>query len=194
MTKRLFDFTLALALLPFAAVISAAAAIAIRAETPGSPLLTQVRVGKNQRHISVLKLRTMHSDTGDRPSHEVGTSSITRVGAILRSTKIDELPQVWNVIKGDMSFVGPRPCLPMQEELISERQRHGVYSLLPGITGPGQVAGIDMSTPVQLAAVDASYALNSSIRTDLALILQTAVGKGSGDAATVGTPTTTPDA
>ncbi len=100
----------------------------------------------------------------------------------MRRTKVDELPQIWSVIRGDMSFVGPRPCLPSQTELVRERQSLGVFDVLPGITGPAQLAGIDMSMPTRLAEMDAAYARNVSLWNDVTLIFATALGRGSGDA------------
>jgi len=101
----------------------------------------------------------------------------------LRRTKIDELPQLWNVLIGDMSLVGPRPCLPSQTQLIAERARRGVLALRPGITGVGQLAGLDMSAPVALAEADAAYLARWTLRGDVVMLIQTALGKGGGDAA-----------
>lgn len=181
--KRTTDLALAVLGVPVAVPICAAAAIAIRLETDGSPVFVQQRVGVRQQPINVIKLRTMYQETGDLPSHEVSTAKVTKVGKFLRKTKIDELPQLWNVLRGEMSFVGPRPCLPSQTEVISERASRGVYSVVPGITGPSQLAGIDMSTPVELAESDASYVENQSPREDFSFIVLSALGRGSGDAA-----------
>lgn len=181
--KRATDFALAVIGLPVAVPICAVAAVAIRLETNGSPVFVQERVGVGQAPIKVVKLRTMYQETGDLPSHEVSTAKVTGVGQFLRKTKIDELPQLWNVLRGEMSFVGPRPCLPTQDDVISERAARGVYSVVPGITGPSQLAGIDMSTPVELAESDAAYLESWSPRDDLNYIVLTALGRGSGDAA-----------
>jgi lipopolysaccharide/colanic/teichoic acid biosynthesis glycosyltransferase len=108
---------------------------------------------------------------------------VTRVGRFLRKTKIDELPQILSVLRGDMSFVGPRPCLPVQTELIEERARRGVYAVLPGITGKAQLEGIDMSAPRLLAETDAEYVAGRSVAGDLRILLATLLGRGSGDAA-----------
>lgn len=180
--KRALDFTLAFLGAPIALPVCAIAAIAIRIETDGSPVFVQQRVGLEQEPIKVVKLRTMYRSTGDLPSHEVSEARVTRVGKFLRSTKIDEFPQLWNVLIGEMSFVGPRPCLPSQSDVISERQSRGVFGVRPGITGPSQLTGIDMSTPVELAESDARYIEGISAREDLSLIFQTALGRGSGDA------------
>ena len=182
-TKRLIDLALALPLAVVAAPIVLVLLIAVRLETPGAPLLVQRRVGRGQRRFRLFKIRTMFRDTPHVASHEVGEMRVTRLGAILRGLKLDELPQLINVIGGSMSFVGPRPCLPSQDELIAERERLGVFALRPGITGPGQVAGIDMSTPKLLAETEAAYFRSATLRSDLAIMLRTALGSGRGDAA-----------
>lgn len=182
MLKRMFDIVLALCLLLPAAVLILIAGVLIRRDSPGPAIFRQVRVGRAQKRFILYKLRTMRSGTGDRASHETSETNVTRIGAVLRRTKVDELPQIWSVIRGDMSFVGPRPCLPSQAELIHERQSRGVFDVLPGITGPAQLAGVDMSQPKRLAEIDATYAKNASLRTDVALIIATALGRGSGDA------------
>ena len=183
MAKRLLDLALALLLLPFAVVILALAAIAVRLDSPGPAFFRQQRVGRDRRPFTLLKLRTMRAGTRDAASHEVGAAQVTRIGGFLRRSKIDELPQIFSVLRGDMSFVGPRPCLPVQEELVAERDRRGVYAVRPGITGPAQLAGVDMSTPVKLAEIDAGYVAERSLTGDIGLILKTAIGGGSGDAA-----------
>jgi len=180
--KRLFDFAFALILALPAAFLCLACVFTIRWEDSAPALFKQVRVGRNRRPFTLYKLRTMSADTGDRASHEVSTAQITRVGRILRRTKLDELPQLINVLKGDMSFVGPRPCLPSQEVLIVERERRGVYAVRPGITGPAQLSGVDMSTPVALAEADAQYSAHIGFADDLRYIFRTALGRGSGDA------------
>lgn len=183
MAKRALDIVLALALLPFVLPVLALAAVAVRLDSPGPAFFRQERVGRHRRPFSLLKIRTMSHGTPQAASHEVGASQVTRVGAVLRRTKIDELPQIFAVLAGDMSFVGPRPCLAVQEELVTERDRRGVYDVLPGITGPAQVAGVDMSTPVELAEIDARYVRERSLAGDICLIARTALGRGSGDAA-----------
>lgn len=181
--KRLLDILLALALLPIALPILGFAAIAVRRDSPGPAFFRQVRVGRDKRPFTLLKIRTMSTDTKQAASHEVGAAQITEVGHFLRRTKIDELPQIFAVLSGDMSFVGPRPCLPVQEELIAARDEHQAFSVRPGITGPAQIAGVDMSTPARLAEIDGEYVRNRSLIGDVRLILATAFGAGSGDAA-----------
>ena len=180
--KRIFDLLVALlALLP-AAVLCLLCVVAIRMESAGPGVFRQVRVGRGRRPFVLYKLRTMVQNTGDRASHEVSAAQITRVGRFLRRTKLDELPQLFNVITGEMSFVGPRPCLPIQDVLIAEREGRGVYDLRPGITGPAQLAGIDMSKPSELAVADAAYATNVTLLHDIGYIIATALGRGTGDA------------
>lgn len=183
MVKRAFDLVLAIALLPFALLLMLAAAAAVRLDSRGPAFFWQRRLGRHRKPFMLLKLRTMDQSTPSVASHEVGAHQITRIGAILRRSKLDELPQLFSVIKGDMSFVGPRPCLPSQSELILQRERHGAFAVRPGITGPAQVAGIDMAVPVILAEIDGAYARNHSFAGDLKLIIRTAIGQGLGDAA-----------
>ena len=181
--KRASDIVLALLLVLPAALIVSIASLAIRLESPGPALFRQERVGRHQRTFRMLKLRTMRWRTRVGASHEIGQQNVTKVGHLLRRTKIDELPQIIAVLRGDMSFVGPRPCLPVQHELIEHRLRLGVYDVRPGITGKAQLAGIDMSTPEALAAIDAEYVHERTFWGDLAILAATVVGRGMGDAA-----------
>ena len=124
----------------------------------------------------------MRCDMDDRASHEASKSMITRVGRILRLTKIDELPQILNVLAGSMSFVGPRPCLYSQDELIELRRQEKVFQCRPGITGLAQLKGVDMSNPEKLSKIDAEYCRNRSDWSDVLIILRTVIGQGRGDA------------
>jgi len=155
--------------------------LVVRLTSEGPGLFRQPRVGRDKKEFICLKLRTMKLGTQQAGTHEVGASSVTRVGGFLRKTKFDELPQLFNVMKGEMSFVGPRPCLPSQEELICERESRGVFAVRPGITGLGQVRGIDMSEPAKLADCDAEYVRKRSLWFDFQLVLKTFLGEGSGD-------------
>jgi lipopolysaccharide/colanic/teichoic acid biosynthesis glycosyltransferase len=114
-------------------------------------------------------------------SHLADAASVTRWGRFLRRTKLDELPQLWNVLKGEMSLVGPRPCLFNQEELIQERAKRGVYGARPGITGLAQTRGIDMSTPALLAETDAAMLANLRLPDYFRYIFITIAGRGRGD-------------
>jgi O-antigen biosynthesis protein WbqP len=118
----------------------------------------------------------MHAGTAVVPTHLVGAAQITRVGGFLRRTKLDELPQLLNIIRGEMSFVGPRPCLPTQSELIEERRRRGVFAIRPGLTGLAQIQNIDMSNPPRLAEVDASYLATQTFAGDISIIFRTVFG------------------
>ena len=106
---------------------------------------------------------------------------MTPIGHFLRRSKLDELPQLWNVLKGEMSLVGPRPCLFSQEELIGERERLGAFAVRPGITGLAQIRGIDMSTPQLLAETDAEMLTSLGIQEYFQYLWWTVLGKGSGD-------------
>jgi O-antigen biosynthesis protein WbqP len=147
----------------------------------GSPLFLQTRVGRHKKAFTLIKFRTMKKDTASVASHLVNANAITPFGSFLRKTKLDELPQLWNVFKGEMSLVGPRPCLFNQEELIQQRTLHGVFAYRPGITGLAQVNEIDMSTPELLAITDEKMMKTLSLKNYFIYIVQTASGKGSGD-------------
>ncbi len=147
----------------------------------GSPLFLQQRVGRNQEPFVLVKFRTMRTDTVSVATHLADASAITPVGWFLRRTKLDELPQLWNVLIGEMSLVGPRPCLFNQKELMAERALRGVFDVRPGITGLAQVEGIDMSTPRLLAETDAQLIKTLSVFNYFKFILLTVSGKGVGD-------------
>ena len=148
----------------------------------GSPLFIQERVGKDQKPFKLIKFRTMNVNTESVASHLANNQSITKLGKFLRKTKIDELPQLLNVLKGEMSLVGPRPNLFNQDDLIEAREQMGVYNVLPGITGLAQLSGIDMSTPERLAKKDKEMIDNITLKNYFSYIIRTALGKGSGDA------------
>ena len=147
----------------------------------GSPLFRQRRVGRNRRSFVLLKFRTMRPGAPSVASHLADAAAITTLGRFLRRSKIDELPQLWNVLKGEMSLVGPRPCLFDQRELIEARARRGVYNARPGITGLAQVRGIDMSAPALLAETDAAMLATLNLRSYLYYIVLTILGRGFGD-------------
>jgi len=150
---RLLDFVFALLGLVFGLPVLLVLVLIGLFDT-GSPIFRQQRVGRNQKPFTLVKFRTMKKDTASVASHLASASAITPFGHFLRRTKLDELPQLWNVLKGEMSLVGPRPCLFNQEELINERESRGVLNARPGITGLAQVNDIDMSTPQLLAETD----------------------------------------
>lgn len=147
----------------------------------GSPVFKQERVGKNKKPFTLVKFRTMSVDTASVASHLASTASITKLGGFLRKTKLDELPQLWNVLKGEMSLVGPRPGLFNQAELTQAREAKGVFDVRPGITGLAQVNDIDMSTPELLARTDARMIKEMNIKNYFKFIFQTVLGAGAGD-------------
>ena len=146
-----------------------------------SPIFYQKRVGREQKTFVLLKFRTMKINTASIASHLADSNSITPIGHFLRRAKLDEIPQLWNVLKGEMSLVGPRPCLTNQVRLITERNKFGIYKVRPGITGLAQVRGIDMSTPELLAATDAEMIKTLNLKNYFKYILLTILGKGFGD-------------
>lgn len=149
----------------------------------GSPIISQERVGLNQKPFLVFKFRTMYLNTPIVATHLVEPNLITRWGSFLRKSKLDELPQLLNVLIGNMSFVGPRPNLFNQIELIQERRRCQIYTVRPGITGLAQIQKIDMSTPKILAETDAQMIKQLNVWYYLKYIFLTLYGKGFGDIA-----------
>lgn len=177
---RLFDFLFALVgfiiLFPIMILI-----FLIGLFDTGSPLFFQQRMGRNKKPFMLVKFRTMHKNTASKATHLMSKSAVTPLGGFLRKTKLDELPQLLNVIVGDMSLVGPRPNLLNQDELIRYRDELNVYSVRPGITGLAQINEIDMSTPKLLAQTDFDMIKMFHFTMYFSLIVQTVFGKGSGD-------------
>ena len=177
---RFLDIILAsiglIVLLPFALLVVPVLYLETR-----SPFFLQKRVGQSKKSFTLIKLRTMKPGTASVATHLVPPTSVTQVGRYLRATKLDELPQLLNVLVGQMSIVGPRPCLITQHAVVKERQKHNVFSVKPGITGLAQINGIDMSSPSKLAELDGIMVANFSIKIYLSIILQTIIGKGFGD-------------
>lgn len=147
----------------------------------GSPIFIQERVGRNKKPFKLIKFRTMPIETKSVASHLVNNASITKFGMFLRKTKIDELPQLINVLKGEMSLVGPRPNLFNQNELIRERDALGVYKVLPGVTGKAQVQNVDMSTPKLLALLDKQMIDSLTVKDYFKYVIMTVTGSGNGD-------------
>lgn len=147
----------------------------------GSPLFFQTRLGLNKRPFVLIKFRTMPKDTASVATHLLGAPKITKIGQFLRKTKLDELPQLWNVVKGDMSLVGPRPGLPNQKALTKAREGLAVFDVRPGITGLSQLNGIDMTDPERLAKSDATMIASMSVNNYFLYIFSTLMGKGRGD-------------
>ena len=147
----------------------------------GKPLFIQKRIGKKQKPFYLIKFRTMRVNTPSVASHLVNIQSVTKFGKIIRSLKFDELPQIINVIKGEMSLVGPRPCLPTQTELIEHRHFHDIFSVKPGVTGLAQIQGIDMSKPEKLAKIESTMISSFNQINYFRYLFLTFYGKGIGD-------------
>lgn len=156
-------------------------ALWVRVTSPGPGIFAQQRVGKGGKNFTCYKFRTMREGTKQAGTHEISAASVTPVGAFLRRTKLDELPQAWNILKGDLRLVGPRPGLPVQAELFSAREAAGVFSIKPGITGWAQIHDVDMSDPQKLAQWDADYMGMRGLIMDVRIIFATAFGHGQGD-------------
>ncbi len=158
--KRVIDFMLALVGLIVLTPVFVALIVAIKLDSPGPILFRQKRVGLHKSHFMILKFRTMRVDTPkDMPTHLLKNPEqyITKVGKFLRKTSLDELPQILNILKGDMAVVGPRPALWNQFDLIAERDRYGANDVRPGLTGWAQINGRDeLEIPVK-AALDGEY-------------------------------------
>ena len=147
----------------------------------GNPIFQQFRVGRNKKPFILYKFRTMNPDAPQIATHLISSDLVTPWGSFLRRNKLDELPQLWNVIRGDMSFVGPRPCLLSQEEIIEMRTTQNLFSMRPGITGLAQIRGVDMSNPAQLTETDAEMMKSFSVGKYCTYLLLTLFGFGRGD-------------
>ncbi|OWW04821.1 lipid carrier--UDP-N-acetylgalactosaminyltransferase [Rhizobium sp. R72] len=181
--KRLFDICAAGLGLVVLSPVFIVLVFLVRKSSPGGALFLQERVGRSEVPFVCIKFRTMAAGSPNVGSHDAASSWITPLGRKLRTYKLDELPQLINVLRGDMSFVGPRPCLPSQHDVIAARRKRQVFSVRPGITGLAQLQGIDMSTPEALAEADARYIQKAGFWQDVILVLGTLAGRGTGDAA-----------
>ncbi len=147
--------------------------LAVRMTSKGPGVFAQIRVGKDGRLFMCYKFRTMRMGTPDLATHKVDGAQITGLGQILRKTKIDELPQLWNVARGQMSLVGPRPCLPGQTELVELRRKHGILEVRPGITGYAQVNGVTMQDTTKLVEFDLLGIRSRSLVTMISTLIRT---------------------
>ncbi|MCD7904339.1 MAG: sugar transferase [Clostridiales bacterium] len=176
--KRFSDVALSAAGAVVLALPMGIIALCIKAESKGNVFFKQDRVGKNKKIFKILKFRTMYSDTPkDVPTHLLNNPEafITKTGGFLRKTSLDELPQLFNIIKGDMSLVGPRPALYNQYDLIAERDKYGANNIRPGLTGLAQIKGRD-ELPIEVkAAYDGEYVKKMCFLTDLKIIGRTFV-------------------
>ncbi|EQB29979.1 hypothetical protein M529_22435 [Sphingobium ummariense RL-3] len=178
---RTMDLGVAIGILLFLFPVFVVLWVAIRLDSPGPVIFAQERVGARQTPFTLYKFRTMKRDTVSAGTHEVSASAVTKTGAFLRRTKLDELPQAFNLLRGDMTLVGPRPCLFSQTELVNARKALGIYEMKPGITGYAQIREIDMSQPSKLAQSDHRYKKLRSLLLDIHIIIATALGRGAGD-------------
>lgn len=170
--KRICDIVGVLLALMIFAIPMAIVALAVRATSEGPALYLSQRVGRGNRLFSMPKFRTMRTDTPVVATHLLGDASqhLTPIGSFLRKTSLDELPQLWCILKGDMSFVGPRPALFNQDDLIAARTAKNVHSLLPGLTGWAQVNGRDELSIAEKVALDAEYLGRRSFLFDLRIM------------------------
>ena len=174
--KRILDLLLAAVGAVVLSPVLLLAALAIRLDSPGPVMFRQKRVGKHKTYFEILKFRTMLSDSPkDVPTHLMKDPSrwLTRTGRFLRRTSIDELPQIFNILKGDMSIVGPRPALWNQYDLIEERDKYGANDVTPGLTGWAQINGRDELDIEEKARLDGEYVSHLSFAMDLKCFLRT---------------------
>ncbi len=174
--KRLFDLLLALVVIVVLLLPIAAVALAVRLTSPGSALYWSNRVGRHNRIFKMPKFRSMRIDTPAVATHLLQNPEqwLTPIGSFLRKSSLDELPQLWSILKGDMSFVGPRPALFNQDDVIALRPEKGVHDLLPGLTGWAQVNGRDELPIPQKVALDVEYLQKRSLLFDLKILWMTA--------------------
>jgi O-antigen biosynthesis protein WbqP len=149
------------------------AAVLVRLDDGAAALFRQQRLGRGNQTFTILKFRSMAVGTANVSSAEAGALPITRVGRILRRTNLDEIPQLWNVIRGDMSLVGPRPALPAQKQLVEMRAASGATKVRPGLTGLAQVNAYDGMSEEEKAYWDAKYAHSMSFTRDISILLRT---------------------
>lgn len=179
--KRCMDLLAALGIFVLLGWAMVILALLIRLDSAGPAIFAQRRVGRGGRPFTCYKFRTMQAGTVEVATHHIGGQSVTRIGRLLRRSKLDELPQAFNILRNEMSLVGPRPCLPVQTELVAERAMRGVLDLKPGVTGLAQINDIDMSDPRVLAMWDARYAAFRTLLLDVVILVRTILGKGAGD-------------
>ena len=176
--KRIIDVVLSLIAIIILFIPCVIISICIKASSKGPVFFKQKRVGKNKKYFMIYKFRTMRADTPkDMPTHMLNNPDlyITKVGRILRKTSLDELPQIINIIKGDMSIVGPRPALWNQDDLIAERDKYHANDIRPGLTGLAQISGRDeLEIPVK-AKLDGEYTNNISFWLDVKIFFKTII-------------------
>lgn len=175
--KRLFDLVLALVLGALLAVPLLLVGLGVRLSSPGPALYWSDRVGRHNQNFKMPKFRSMRTDTPAVATHLLHNPGqwLTPIGSFLRKSSLDELPQLWSIVKGDMSFVGPRPALFNQDDLVALRTQLGVHALVPGLTGWAQVNGRDDLPISQKASLDAVYLQRQSVWFDLRIVWMTLV-------------------
>ena len=175
--KRLFDLAVALVAAVFLALPIMMTALAVRLTSPGPALYWSDRVGRHNRIFKMPKFRSMRIDTPAVATHLLQNPEqwLTPIGSFLRKSSLDELPQLWSILKGDMSFVGPRPALFNQDDLITLRTEKGVHELVPGLTGWAQVNGRDELPIPQKVALDAEYLERRTLLFDMKILWMTAL-------------------
>ncbi len=174
--KRLADILCAVIALIVLSPLFIVIAIAIKIDSKGPVLFKQKRYGRGKTVFDMLKFRTMYIDApNDAPTYSIAEPNryITRIGRILRRNSVDELPQLWNILKGQMSFVGPRPVILKEYELIAERDKYGANDIRPGLTGWAQINGRDELTPVAKAKIDGAYVSGMSLIGDFVCLCKT---------------------
>lgn len=171
--KRTLDLFISVPLAVLVAPFSIVIALFIRREDGGPAVFRQERVGASGRRFTLLKFRTMPTDTEHLPSALAGNLRVTRVGRVLRRTSLDEIPQLVSVLRGDMTLVGPRPALPVQTELLALREKYGALDARPGLTGLAQVNSYDGMPEDEKARWDGQYSNNISMRNDVSLLMRT---------------------
>ena len=175
MLKRVFDFFISLVATIILFPVITVVAIVIKFSSPGPILFSQKRIGQNNKEFKIYKFRTMRTDTPNVPTHLLDTPEkwITPIGIFLRKTSLDELPQLWNILKGEMSIVGPRPALYNQSDLITLRTEKGVHKLIPGLTGWAQINGRDELPIQRKVKFDEEYLKRRSFLFDIKIIFMT---------------------
>lgn len=181
--KRTLDLAVATGVLVLFGWAMAVIWAVVRSQTSGPGIFKQVRIGKNEKAFICYKFRTMVLSAPSAGTHEVPHSFVTPVGKFLRRTKLDELPQIFNIFRNEMSLVGPRPCLPSQAQVIVARRAVGAFAVKPGITGLAQVNGIDMSRPKTLAQWDERYLRLRTLILDIRIVVWTVFRRRTGDGA-----------
>ena len=182
--KRFIDVVLSLAAIVILSPVLLILALLIKLDSKGPVLFKQKRVGKGKTHFEILKFRTMYADVPkDVPTHMLADpeSKITRIGRFLRKSSLDELPQIFNILKGEMSIIGPRPALWNQYDLIAERDKYGANNVRPGLTGLAQIMGRD-ELPIDVKAkYDGDYVKNITFKNDASIFLRTIFSVASAD-------------